>query len=87
MEKPMTDFTRHIAEFDEEFVDPNNAGFFLETDKRQGDTYVWPPGVDRVSTEDAVYELFETALNEAEMEELAIELNGRAPEWARRSQV
>lgn len=83
----MTDFTRHIARFDEEFVDPDNAAFFRETDKGEDDTHIWPPGVDRVSTEDAVYELFETELSEAEMEELAIELNGRAPEWARRSQA
>lgn len=83
----MTDFTRHIARFDEEFVDPDNAAFFLETDKEEGNTHIWPAGVDRVSTEDAVYELFETELSEAEMEELSIELNGRAPEWARRSQA
>ncbi|WP_136057225.1 hypothetical protein [Microbacterium sp. K24] len=81
----MTKLDPYRTKFHEEFVDPDNAAFFLDREEDSG--YQWPAGADRVSTEEGVEELFSSSLTEAERDELASDLNGSYPYWARRSQV
>lgn len=79
----MTDLDPYLERFHAAFVDPDNAAFFI--DKEDDSNYAWP--VPRVSTEDAVFELFEDELGESEQQELADDLNGSYPYWARRDEV
>lgn len=81
----MTNFTPHLEKFHATFVDPDNAAFFLDREEESG--YAWPAGIERISTEAAVSELFEDTLTEAERDVLASDLNGSYSYWARRSEV
>lgn len=77
------DVDPYLQRFHAEFVDPDNAAFFLDKESESG--YVWP--VERISTEDGVFELFENELSDEERDELASDLNGSYPYWARRTDV
>ncbi|NQX25688.1 hypothetical protein [Curtobacterium sp. VKM Ac-2852] len=71
------------TEFRETFVDPNNAGLFLESTGLDG--YNWG-SYDRVETEDALSEIAPDAESD-QLERLAVELNGEFPAWVRRTDL
>lgn len=85
----MTEFDINSFEdrFKEVFVDPDNAGFFLNPDKSEPAIYILPPGVSFYSTEEGVEELFDDELTEEQKEELADVLNGQYPDWAKKSEL
>lgn len=77
------DSEHYIARFHEHFVDPDNAAFPL--DKEEDTGYAWQ--TSRYSTEDALLTLFEGELTEAQLADLAADLNGEYPYWAKRSDL
>lgn len=72
-----------LAKFRETFVDPNNAGLFIDRDGPDG--YNWTT-IPRVETEDALAEIAPDAEVD-QLERLAADLNGEFPAWARRSDL
>lgn len=72
-----------LMQFRETFVDPNNAGLFLDTEGPDG--YNWTT-IPRVETEDALAEIAPDAEPD-QLERLAEHLNGEFPAWARRSDL
>jgi len=78
-----TDFTPYLERFHSEYASPDDAGMPLDDEGDDG--YFWT--APRHSTEDAVNELFENELSESDLEELAAELNGEYPNWARRDEL
>ncbi|WP_341974667.1 hypothetical protein [Microbacterium sp. LWO13-1.2] len=79
----MTDLDPYLEEFQREFIDPDNAAFMIDRESDSG--YAWIG--DRISAEDAVNELFEHRLSDADRQELIDDLNGSYPNWARRSDL
>ena len=72
-----------LSLFHESFVDPNNAGLFL--DREGPDGYNWTT-VPRVETEDALAEIAPEA-DDGQLERVAAALNGEFAAWARRSDL
>lgn len=77
------DHDPYTERFREEFVDPDNAAFPLDREDETG--YAWQSS--RWSTEDALVDQFEHELSEDQIAELADELNGEYPYWAKRSDL
>ena len=77
----------YVERFLKAYVDPDNAGFYLNPDKNETNQYIIPPGTVLYSTEDAIDDLFGSELSESELNELASELNDSYPDWAKRDEL